>query len=103
MFGGTLLCLFPQFLLEQTKRGWKRLNVRRTQTFNCKRCRSQHAPKLSPAYGKICKRCKGQNHFAKQCFSKMQQNEDKSVHAVEETPLSDTFFECRNTRRFKAK
>jgi len=62
------------------------------EPFNCKRCGKRHQPKQCPAYGKVCAKCKGHNHFAKQCFSKGGQNQRESVHAVEETALSDTFF-----------
>ncbi|KAL0152961.1 hypothetical protein M9458_051739, partial [Cirrhinus mrigala] len=43
-------------------------------------------------YGKICAKCEGQNHFAKQCFSKDRQSQKGHVDAVEETDLSDAFF-----------
>ncbi len=62
------------------------------ELFNCKRCGRRHPPKQCPAYGKVCAKCKGQNHFAKQCFSKSRQSQNDRVHAVEETNLSDTFF-----------
>ncbi|KAF7643184.1 hypothetical protein LDENG_00243950, partial [Lucifuga dentata] len=63
-----------------------------SETFNCKRCGTQHAPKQCLAYGKVCNKCKGQNHYVKQCFSKGKQNRGECVHTVEETALSDTFF-----------
>lgn len=62
------------------------------ETFLCKRCGTKHARQKCPAYGKICNKCKGQNHFAKQCFTKSKQNQKDKVHTVEETALSDTFF-----------
>lgn len=62
------------------------------ELFNCKRCGKRHLPKQCPAYGKVCAKCKGQNHFAKQCFSRGGQSQRERVHAVEETSLSDTFF-----------
>lgn len=61
-----------------------------TETLDCKRCGSRHAPKKCPTYGKVCSKCKGQNHFAKQCFSKGKKGQDGQM--VEETALSDTFF-----------
>ncbi|XP_053092978.1 uncharacterized protein K02A2.6-like [Pangasianodon hypophthalmus] len=61
------------------------------ELFNCKRCGRKHPPKQCPAYGKVCAKCKGQNHFAKQCFSKGRQSRKEHVHTVEETDLSDTF------------
>ncbi|KAI3359278.1 hypothetical protein L3Q82_002793 [Scortum barcoo] len=63
-----------------------------SETFNCKRCGTQHAPKQCPAYGKVCNKCKGQNHFARHCFSKEKRGKGERVHTVEETALSDTFF-----------
>ncbi|RXN33946.1 Transposon Ty3-I Gag-Pol [Labeo rohita] len=62
------------------------------ELFNCKRCGRKHPPKQCPAYGKICAKCKGQNHFAKQCFSKGRQSQKGHVDTVEETDLRDTFF-----------
>ncbi|KAE8291509.1 Retrovirus-related Pol polyprotein from transposon 17.6 Protease [Larimichthys crocea] len=63
-----------------------------TETFSCKRCGNQHAPKQCPAFGKTCSKCKGKNHFAKQCFSKGKQSGSDRVHTVEETELADSFF-----------
>ncbi|XP_057184972.1 uncharacterized protein K02A2.6-like [Triplophysa rosa] len=65
---------------------------RQNEMFNCKRCGKRHQPKQCPAYGKACAKCGGQNHFAKQCFSKGKQHGSGHVHTVEETALSDTFF-----------
>nr|XP_023692958.1 uncharacterized protein LOC111856889 [Paramormyrops kingsleyae] len=62
------------------------------ELFNCQRCSRRHPPKQCPAYGKVCAKCKGQNHCAKQCFSKANQGQKERVHAVEETDLSDKFF-----------
>ncbi len=62
------------------------------ELFNCKRCGRRHPAKQCPAYGKVCAKCKGQNHFVKQCFSKGRQSLKDHVHAVEEADLSDTFF-----------
>lgn len=68
---------------------------RKSETFNCKRCGGCHAPKQCPAYGKMCHKCKGQNHFSKQCFSKGKQGgRGERVHTVEknENDLCDSFF-----------
>ncbi len=62
------------------------------ELFKCKRCGRRHPPKQCPAYKKVCAKCKGQNHFAKQCFSQGRQSQRDRVHAVEEADLSDTFF-----------
>lgn len=74
----------------QAGRTYKKEQKESKDTFLCKRCGTKHGRKQCPAYGKICKKCNGQNHFAKQCFSKNKQKE--RVHTVEETALSDTFF-----------
>lgn len=63
-----------------------------TDSFCCKRCGSRHLPKQCPAYGKQCAKCKGMNHFAKQCFSKNKTKQSTFVHVVDDTELSDTFF-----------
>lgn len=63
-----------------------------TDSFCCKRCGSKHQPKQCPVYGKQCAKCKGMNHFAKQCFSKNKTKQSSFVHVVDETELSDTFF-----------
>lgn len=76
---------------EKQKSGMSKLKQQK-ELFNCKRCGKRHLPKQCPAYGKVCAKCKGQNHFAKQCFSKGGQSQRERVHAVEETSLSDTFF-----------
>lgn len=59
------------------------------KVYSCKRCGGRHEPRQCPAYGKRCLKCNGKNHFAKQCLSKAK---PKSVHVVEETDLSETFF-----------
>ena len=33
----------------------------------CQYCGQSHAPRRCPAYGKVCKKCKGRNHFAVVC------------------------------------
>lgn len=63
-----------------------------TAAFDCKRCGSRHASKQCPACGKVCSKCKGLNHFAKQCFSKGKKSQSERIRLVEETALSDTFF-----------
>jgi len=42
-------------------------NHHSTQDGNCAYCGSKHAPRKCPAYGVICSKCKGRNHFAKVC------------------------------------
>ncbi|XP_034086217.1 uncharacterized protein LOC117555439 [Gymnodraco acuticeps] len=66
-------------------------------TFSCKRCGSKHKPRQCPAFGKQCSNCQGQNHLAKQCFSKgNERKKGKSVNIVEDDDLSETFFVDNN-------
>ncbi|XP_034068255.1 uncharacterized protein LOC117543794 [Gymnodraco acuticeps] len=81
-----------------SSQGKWRAQTRSTQrseegTFSCKRCGSKHKPQQCPAFGKQCSNCQGQNHFAKQCFSKgNERKKGKSVNIVEDDDLSETFF-----------
>ena len=54
-------------------------STKKKQESSCKQCGQKHkkAPKKCPAYGQICVKCKGKNHFASQCFS-------KKMHTVED-------------------
>ena len=76
----------------QKPKTWNTKRQNNAETFSCKRCGTKHSPKQCPAYGKVCNRCKGQNHFAKQCYSRGRGNHEERVHTVQETALSDTFF-----------
>lgn len=40
-----------------------------SDTFDCKRCGSNHGPKACPAYGKKCKKCGRDGHLAEMCRS----------------------------------
>ena len=42
-------------------------NTQFYQGRNCGYCGSQHPPCKCPAYGATCSKCKGRNHFAKEC------------------------------------
>ena len=66
----------------------------KSETFHCKRCGTRHAPKQCPAYGKMCHKCQGQNHFSKQCFSKGKQGRGERVHTVEEHRTGDENYMC---------
>lgn len=44
----------------------------------CMRCGREHVKGKCPAYGKLCNKCSGKNHFAKMCRT-------KTVHTVQET------------------
>lgn len=69
-------------------------NAKKSQdgTFSCKRCGYQHQPSHCSAFGKMCTKCNGKNHFAKQCFSKGKSCKSQSVHVIEDTDLDETFF-----------
>ena len=71
------------FMVQKTGKPVKVL-TKKKQATSCKRCGQKHesAPKKYPAYGQICFKCKGKNHFASQCFSKKR-------HTVEDSG-SDT-------------
>ena len=65
----------------------------KTGQFQCKRCGTQHKPRECPAFGKQCSNCQGNNHFAKQCFSKRKEKQrGRSVNVVEDPELGETFF-----------
>lgn len=76
----------------QKQKAWQTKRQKDSETFTCKKCGTRQAPKQCPAYGKVCNKCKGQNHYAKQCFSKGKQSRGERVHTMEETALCDTFF-----------
>ena len=63
-----------------------------TETSDCKRCGTRHSVKQCPANGKVCNKCKGLNHFAKQCFFKGKKSQSEHIQTVEETALCDTLF-----------
>ena len=50
------------------------------QGSNCGYCGSQHQPRKCPAYGVLCSKCNGKNHFAKVCRGR---NYTKKVYQVE--------------------
>ncbi|GFO04659.1 polyprotein [Plakobranchus ocellatus] len=56
----------------------------------CKRCGTRHEPKKCRAWGKVCKKCQKNNHFASQCKT-------KAIHDIaqsqEETSDSDEEFD----------
>jgi len=70
---------------------WKRYRDKNNddeQSFSCKRCGEKHTPRQCPAYGKMCAKCKGQNHYAKMCLSR-EKNLWNKVHRVEDSDDSD--------------
>ncbi|CAN7994963.1 unnamed protein product [Ixodes pacificus] len=58
------------------------------QAGKCGRCNTKHDPKKCPAYGKECYKCKGRNHFATRCKTKVPVD---SVHDVPEDHDFDVF------------
>ncbi len=67
---------------------------RRKRKKPCGRCGSQHGPRECPAYGKSCRKCGGQNHFAKMCRSKKRGHGGHGVHVLEQYDMNqeETFF-----------
>lgn len=64
---------------------------RAPDTFDCKRCGRSHGPKECPAYGKKCKNCNREGHWAAVCRSastsnsnQQKQSSKPKVHAVSE-------------------
>ena len=49
----------------------------------CQYCGHSHDPRQCPAYGKVCKKCSGRNHFAVVCRGGSRKPGGKSVHTVE--------------------
>lgn len=79
--------------------------------FKCNRCNFVHASKMCPAFGKICHKCNGKNHFARNCLSKKinvlesnnEQNEtylvgsiSKSIDTKDEFWININFNDCEN-------
>ncbi|CAB4014143.1 Hypothetical predicted protein, partial [Paramuricea clavata] len=64
-------------------------NVSKTQP--CSRCGSNHAPKQCPGFGQTCRKCHGNNHFAKMCRSKNlnTQMSETRVHEVRKEETTD--------------
>ena len=50
----------------------------------CRQCGYMHKYGKCPAYGQMCKKCNGRNHFAKMCrTSNVNRNADRPVHMVD--------------------
>ncbi|GFX52253.1 retrovirus-related Pol polyprotein from transposon 297 [Trichonephila clavipes] len=45
--------------------------------YNYKKCGQKHKPREGPAFGKICIKCKKENHFAAKCFQST-----KNIHEM---------------------
>ncbi|XP_050518773.1 uncharacterized protein LOC126892914 [Diabrotica virgifera virgifera] len=48
----------------------------------CKKCSYKHDFRKCPAYGKVCARCGGYNHFSSACYNKKNNRDRRSVYAV---------------------
>uniref|UniRef100_A0A6P7HD20 Uncharacterized protein LOC114347140 n=1 Tax=Diabrotica virgifera virgifera TaxID=50390 RepID=A0A6P7HD20_DIAVI len=48
----------------------------------CKKCSYKHDFRKCPAFGKICATCGGYNHFSSACYSKKNNRDRRSVHAI---------------------
>ncbi|UYV76706.1 hypothetical protein LAZ67_14001842 [Cordylochernes scorpioides] len=57
---------------------------------NCKKCGGTHPIRRCPAYGKICKKCKKANHFAKCCRSNFRYK--KKINTIEEEGTENDEF-----------
>lgn len=51
----------------------------------CSRCGIKHEPKHCPAYGKICGKCKGKNHFSKVCKKKFIRSVEDDASSLDES------------------
>ena len=55
-----------------------------TRESACQYCGQSHAPRHCPAYGKVCKKCSGRNHFTFVCRGgRARKHGGKSVHTVD--------------------
>ena len=59
---------------------------RKNEINNCRFCGGSHLRRQCPAFGKICKKCGGKNHFSKSCLSRS----GKYVNHVEEDELEES-------------
>ncbi|XP_070378787.1 uncharacterized protein [Dermacentor albipictus] len=56
----------------------------RPAMFKCRRCGRTHGPRSCPAFGKVCRKCQGQNHFAVRCKVNRQVREVRGTENSEE-------------------
>lgn len=84
---------FAQKTAPQKKKSYSNKNEPTEEKHDCRRCGYRHASMKCPAYGQICNKCGGKNHFQKCCKS---QAKNSHVYAVaeddEENPCQDVFF-----------
>lgn len=50
---------------------------------DCNHCGRKHEPRKCPAYGTVCRKCDGKNHWAKVCRSKVHKPNTRRVSALE--------------------
>ncbi|XP_050508125.1 uncharacterized protein LOC126885577 [Diabrotica virgifera virgifera] len=55
----------------------------------CKKCSYKHDFRKCPAYGKVCARCGGYNHFSSACYNKKNNRDRRSVYAVGDNSESE--------------
>ncbi|CAH0555190.1 unnamed protein product [Brassicogethes aeneus] len=60
------------------------------ETFRCRRCQRTHGPRECPAYGRKCKKCGTENHFAVACKVKNIKNIEKELDCSSD--MSDIFI-----------
>ena len=76
-------------IIKKRRKKHRTRKYKQQEDTECKRCGSQHGPTQCPAFGKVCNKCQGKNHYSKQCFTKGKQSGGERVHTVEETALED--------------
>nr|CAH7755348.1 unnamed protein product [Callosobruchus chinensis] len=54
------------------------------EKFKCRRCQTTHGPRMCPAFGKKCKKCGIDNHFAVACRVKNIRNVERNKATSEE-------------------
>ncbi|XP_037518239.1 uncharacterized protein LOC119395018 [Rhipicephalus sanguineus] len=79
--------------VDPMKESWS--SRERQKEFRCSRCGRIHAPRSCPAFGRICKKCGGENHFAVRCKSA------KKVSEVRSGAQEDDSFEILNVSNGK--
>ena len=71
----------------------KRPGEQNTSQRKCGRCGSNHPPRNCPAFGKTCRKCQKQNHFARVCKSAKNDKSVPKVHAIDQELNSDAEFD----------
>ena len=61
----------------------------RRKTYNCWKCGTVHMYRQCPAFGAQCRKCKGYNHYAKNCNSSKRDTKSQSAPSVEQIDVED--------------